>query len=42
MDSNKEKILYKETVIKIATPVKTGVQRCLNLLEITGFRLSPE
>jgi len=31
--------LVKEALAKIVTPVKTGVQRYLNLLEITGFRL---
>jgi hypothetical protein len=34
--------LNLETLAKIVTPVKTGVQRYLNLLEITGFRLLPE
>jgi len=30
-----------EALAKIVTPVKTGVQRYLNLLEITGFRRLP-
>gem|GEM_PF-6589834 len=31
-----------EALAKVVTPVKTGVQECLNLVGVTGFRLSPE
>jgi BRCT domain type II-containing protein len=29
----------RETLAKVVTPVKTGVQECLDLVEVTGFRL---
>jgi len=41
-DTENRKMYKYEALAKIVTPVKTGVQRYLNLLEITGFRLSPE
>ncbi|MEW6326979.1 MAG: hypothetical protein AB1487_05215 [Thermodesulfobacteriota bacterium] len=34
-------ILTCEPLVKIVTPVETGVQRYFNLLEITGFRRLP-
>ena len=36
------KFIFLQPLAKIVTPVKTGVQRYLNLREITGFRFSPE
>jgi len=39
---NVSNYLSIEAIVKTVTPVKTGVQRYLNLFEITGFRLPPE